>query len=455
MFSKTCPSRFVLYFNIMDIDIKHPAIGIAAEYNPFHNGHALHIDRARAYLSDLAPVVAVLSSSFTQRGLPVMADKWTRARAALENGVDLVLELPFFYACNAGPEFARGAVDILAAAKIVTHLSFGMETPFPQTPKSKKENSTAPNVSILEKSAFDTIVDILIHEPLSFKLSVKKNLASGKSYSRSVAEALDQELPESGNFISKPNNSLALSYILRIQEKNHALIPLAVKRDGAGYHDEAKGPLASAAAIRSALENGLWEDTWAAAAMPETTFTLLREERKRGRLCLGTEKLWSLLRCLFSRTSPEELRRCAGMDEGLENLFLRHYTSAASYEDFIGRCVCARYTRGRLQRQAIRCLTGLDRWTALALSRGNPPYIRVLGFNERGRVLLRERRKLTRGAEDIPAITRLAALSSAKSRAMAELEFRASRLRELLLPCPDLAYEERQKPVTPRERLKI
>jgi predicted nucleotidyltransferase len=144
------------------------------------------------------------------------------------------------------------------------------------------------------------------------------------------------------------------------------------------------------------------------------------------------------------RSSPEDLRRCAGMDEGLENLFLGRYVRAGSYEDFIGRCVCARYTGGRLRRQAARCLAGLDRWTALALSRGGPPYVRVLGFNDRGRALLRARDS-RRAPRAIPVIARLASASGSLGRLSAALEFRVSRLRELLLPHPDLGREERQK----------
>jgi predicted nucleotidyltransferase len=153
-----------------------------------------------------------------------------------------------------------------------------------------------------------------------------------------------------------------------------------------------------------------------------------------------------LLQFFLERSSPEELRECAGVTEGMENLFLKRYREAASYEDFMGRCVCARYTRSRLQRQASRCLVGVGRWTALALSRAGPPYIRVLGYSPRGRELLRSRRR-SQGADQVPVITRLAAASTPAARVLAEIEFRASRLRELLLPHPDLKYEERQRPV--------
>jgi predicted nucleotidyltransferase len=468
---------------ITDFQNQNPGIGIVAEYDPFHNGHALHLSRALTSLNtggNEAAVVVVLSSSFTQRGLPAMLDKWTRARMALENGADLVLELPFIYACNAGPEFARGAVDTLAAMECVTHLSFGMETfclknPFAE--RGKETNSSISNFSIsplpvslpisfpassgvgsysentgnLENptAALYAIVDILIQEPFSFKSNLKKALASGMSYPKALAQAIDRELPGGGAFASTPNNALALSYLLRVRRGNYGLVPLPVRREGAGYRDTTIGPLASATAIRSAVEeaartpDSTGGKSWIEDAMPASSLRLLRERQKEGRLCLLTEKLWDLLRGLLVRSSPEDLRKCAGMDEGLENLFLKHHSKADSYEDFIGRCVCARYTRNRIRRQTIRCLVGLDRWTALALSRLGPSYVRVLGHNEKGRGLLRARNRGNgKTGKALPVVTRLAAAPGA----MADLEFRASRLRELLLPCPDLGYEERHVP---------
>ncbi|MDR2179055.1 MAG: nucleotidyltransferase family protein [Synergistaceae bacterium] len=444
---------------------RNPVIGIPAEYNPFHNGHALHIARARKLLQNQGDVVVVLSSSFTQRGLPALADKWTRASMALANGADLVLELPFPYACNAAPEFARGAVDTLAALGFVTHLSFGIEAfetfeTFESLEASEvfagfgTEKSAAPADADLPRliSAINAIANILIHESCAFKLELKKKLSEGKSYPRSIAETLDSIIPGGGAFVSMPNNALAISYLLRVSEKNFAMKILPVLREGSGHRDGTAGALASAAAIRSALASHMrddsWDDFWGSSwireAMPPSALALLKGELQRGRLWTQTGKLWTLLQGFLERSSPEDLRECAGITEGLENLFLKRYREASSYEDFIGRCVCARYTRNRLQRQAARCLVGIDRWTTLTLSRAEPPYIRVLGYNRRGQDLLHARRRSSHAA--IPAITRLAEAANPTARALAELEFRASRFREMLLPHPDLKHEERQKP---------
>jgi predicted nucleotidyltransferase len=355
---------------------------------------------------------------------------------ALLNGADLVLELPFLHACNGGLEFARGAVDILAGTGFVTHISFGMERPF------ETERPLEP-----ETSLFGSILDILTREPLSFKRRLKENLASGQSYPKAVAGALDRELPGSG-LLSTPNNSLALSYLLHIRRKRYALTPLPVRREGPGYHDGRAAPLASATAIRKGLLNG---EAWTVGAMPASVSALLEETRSAGRLCLGTETLWTLLRGLLLRSAPEELRQAAGMDEGLENLFLKHFYRALSYEDFIGRCVSARYTRGRLRRASIRLLAGLDRRTS-ECSREGPPYIRVLGFNRRGRELLRGASAALPQNAALPLVTRpaagrLAARHGPRAGRYAEMEFRASRLWELLIPATNLRHEESQKPV--------
>lgn len=397
-------------------------IGIVAEYNPFHNGHAHQLSLIRSQYG--SPVAVVLSSSFTQRGEAALADKWARTEMALQNGVDLVFELPFPYACNAGPEFAHGAIDTLAATGFVTHLSFGMENP---------------------SYPLETILSILNEEPPSFKDCLRKKLAEGQSYSKAVAESLETVVPGSGLFLSAPNNALAVSYLLRIRQKNYPLTPLPLQRAGKGYHDHSQDSLASATAIRKEILSSpeLSTHSWVKEAMPCCSFKILRREQNIGRLYADSSKLWTLLCGLFLRTSPQELSRFAGMDEGIENLFIKNFPRSSSYEDFIGRCVCARYTRSRLQRQTIRLLAGLNRWTAQGLTRCRPPYIRLLGANTTGRQLLRE----NTSSMQAPLITRLPSASGTLARSVAQLEFNAAKLRELLLPYPNLCREERQKPI--------
>jgi len=416
--------------------IKRPVIGVVAEYDPFHNGHALHLSKAKKAIEAAAPIVIALSSSFTQRGLPSFADKMARTKMALANGASLVLELPFVHACSSGQGFARGAVGILAATRLVTHLAFGAE-----------------DASAFSLQKTSELSSILNQEPLSFKLNLKKNLAAGCSYPKALALALECELPGSWDLVSSPNNALAISYLTEIQKNGYPLTPIAVQREGSAHNDESPvflSNIASATAVRKALSGGGWgkceNAAWVSGAVPSFVMAVLEEEREKGRLYLDDGKLWDLFRGFLVRSTPHDLGNCAGMEEGLGNLFLKHYARADSYEDFLGRCVCARYTRNRLRRQSIRCLAGLDHRSASSRFSGEPPYIRVLGYDDVGRGLLRERRKID-GA--VPFITRLVAANdiSATARKMAELEFRASRLRELLLPAPDLTREEKLIPV--------
>ncbi|MDR1740265.1 MAG: nucleotidyltransferase family protein [Synergistaceae bacterium] len=365
------------------------AIGIAAEYNPFHNGHAFHIASARKALgagpaghgaspatppaatdtplaaTDTPPVVIALSSSFTQRGLPAVASKAARTAMALAGGADLVLELPFAYSCNGGAEFARGTVALLS--RFATHISFGVEDTF-------------------DAETADKITDILTREPPSFKLNLRENLGAGWSYPKAVAAALEREVPGSARVFSSPNNTLALSYMACIKERKLPLVPLPVRRAGAA-HDESASMIR--AALAAAKEFAQTLPSCVNDLMPASSLEIL--ERERGRLVLGTKAIWALLSAALARGGTD-LRGIAGMDEGLDRLFLKGWERSASFEDFIGRRVCARYTRGRLQRQAARVLVGLDRWTASALARSDPPYVRVLGFSERGREVISARR---------------------------------------------------------------
>ena len=404
-----------------------PVVGIVAEHNPLHNGHRLHMAAARAALGE-APCVIVLSSNFTQRGEPALADKWARAGMGLACGADLVLELPFPFACAAAPNFSSGALDIVARSHLVTHLSFGMENP---------------------RHEMEPIVDILAHEPPAFKQRLREELGRGLSWPRAMACALEAILPGSAAFASHPNNLLALSYLLHMRKKGYPLTPLPIQRQGEAHDSAALGPLASAGALRDALNLGasLNEDSPLAEAMPASSIALLREAHDAGRLCLPQRKegLWPMLQALLLRASAEELRRFDGMDEGIERRLLKEWRNASGFEDFVGLCASPRYTRSRVRRLLIRLLVGMDRWTADALRRLGPPYARVLGFTERGRELLRVRGNRS----GLPFITRLPAAQGSLGRAVAELEFRASALYELLLPQPDLRHEERQSPASP------
>ena len=325
----------------------YPVVGIVAEYNPFHKGHLLHIRRARE-LCGAQAAVAVLSSAFVQRGEPALADKWTRAEAALACGADLVLELPVLFSAHNAGVFANGAVDILAAARAVTHLSFGAE-----------------NTDCLT----DSIIDMILEEPEAFKLSLKKHLAEGFSFVEARARAAEEIIPGSARVLAGSNNTLALAYMARIKKKSYALATLPVLREGAAYNSEKLEEIASAAAIRRALRDGRTDEAF--ASMPEASARIFKRALADGRLCLDYENWRRLLRALLLRARPEELRGFAEISEGIEYKLRDEALSAQSFEEWLDRCTSKRYPAGRLR----------------------PPYIRPLAMNETGRALLHEMKK--------------------------------------------------------------
>ena len=341
-------------------------IGIIAEYNPLHNGHVHHI-REAARQTGASGIVVVLSSYFTQRGEPALLSKWDRAEMALRAGANLVLELPVFFSCASAGVFAGGGVDLLAATGVVNTVTFGMEDP---------DFSAGP------------ILDILIHEPSSFKDSLKKYMKSGFSYVKARARALGDFDPAFEGFVSRPNNSLALEYMQRVLIKKHPLTCLPVRREGDGYRTETvSSPLASATALRHLLEKGNFKE--AEPLMPPACRDVLFPCIEEGRAVLSRETLWRIARSLLSRTPREELKQSAGMTEGMENRLLKFISESASWEEFIAAAVSGRYPAGRVRRQIIHFLLGISRQDSAALQQEGPSYLRPLAADAKGRQLLR------------------------------------------------------------------
>lgn len=377
-------------------------VGIIAEYNPFHNGHAYHIRQA-VKLSGAQAVVVVLSSNFVQRGEPSFQDKWSRAEGALSAGADLVLELPVPFSCHNAGVFARGAVEILASTGIVTHLSFGMEGEIPR---------------------LESILDILLHEPLPFKEKLKSSLERGMSFVESRALAVDSLVPGAKQSLSTPNNNLALAYLLEIARKNIPWGLVPVKRVGAGYHSFEGGVFASASAVRLQIRKGLVEE--ARVAIPDGNFKLLLRDLSAGRCVLDESRIMAAYRILMARSSPEELSRVAEMGEGLESRLKYAARQARDLTGFISSCTTRRYPRGRICRHLVHALIGLDHWTNRSFQRLGPPCIRVLGTNGKGRILLKEMRTTAK----LPLIGRCDESKQGRIASLMEFERKATEIWE-------------------------
>ena len=184
-------------------------VGFITEYNPFHYGHKYHLEQS-INITGATHSLAIMSSSFVQRGEPSIVDKWTKAKIAIENGVDLVIELPFIYAAQSAELFALGGIKIMEALKIVDYISFGSE------------------VGNLEPLQY--VADILIDEPSEFKINLKNYLNLGMSFPSARSLAIKDYLSQNSSLnhdyesiLKQSNNILAIEYLKALKRLNSSI----------------------------------------------------------------------------------------------------------------------------------------------------------------------------------------------------------------------------------------
>ena len=336
------------------------AVGIIAEYNPFHRGHAYQIEQARQK-SGAEAVIVAMSGPVTQRGQFARHDKFVRARMALLQGADLVLELPVRFACAAAPDFARGGVSLLASLGVVGALSFGCE-----------------------RQALPFLSAWRAQDTAGYEHALRRALGAGQSYAAAASQALGEALsPEAARALAAPNAILALEY-LRALPDGMAAIPVA--RVGEGYDSLTLSPLASAAGIRGALERGDLSAALAAVPHPE----LLMAEEAAGRVH-EPEALTQALLYRLRTSSPEALCEILDMGEGLERRFLAAARRETTRDGLLLAVKTRRYAYTRLSRAATHTLLGLTR--RFACAHPTPEYARILGFRRSAGPLLHEIRR--------------------------------------------------------------
>jgi predicted nucleotidyltransferase len=370
--------------------------GIIVEYNPLHNGHVYHYEQTIRQ-AEADAVIAVMSGHFLQRGEPALVNKWARAEMALRMGADVVIELPVAFSSQPAEWFAFGAVSALHATGVVDVLCFGSESG---------------NIEQLSDAA-----KRLANEPERLKIQLKHHLKLGMNYPAAYAKAAQSVLsasehhdtyeePLTAEDLAKPNNTLGLHYLIALHKLQSPIKPLTITRTKAGYNDKTAtdAHIASATAIRTRLlEERRLEG--AAAYMPSYTREILQREWQAGRAPVDWERLALPLYYALLRSSPDELVQIAEVSEGLEHRLLRAAASITdqwSVEQLIAALKTKRYTRTKLQRVLTRLLLGhrKDMLDKHILSRG-VPYLRVLGFTQTGRTLLKRMKKRA----SVPIIT--------------------------------------------------
>ena len=382
------------------------AVGLVVEYNPFHNGHKYHAAQSRLQ-SGADTVVAVMSGSFLQRGEPALVDKWTRTSMALQNGVDLVVKLPYIYSTQHAEHFARGAIRILDAL-CCESFCFGSE-----------DHSIANFLSIHEK------MESRQHELNSL---VKGFSKEGYSYPKSFSLAMQElgMLEEGSLDLSKPNNILGLQYVKAALSGGYSIKPQMINRIAAGYHDPdlPEGDIASATSIRNALMEG--GDDAVRSFVPESAYEQFLGYRNRTTVLRHWELYWPLLKYRLLSSSPDQLESIYEAEEGIHHRLKETALAAGSFKDFIVRAKTKRYTLTRLQRICVHILTGTEKSQIKPLLK-TEPYIRILGFNETGRTYLRENKKKI----GLPVISRVAA---GQANPILALDIKASFIHSLALP---------------------
>lgn len=371
-------------------------VGIIVEYNPLHNGHVLHYTRSKE-ITDADAVVAVMSGPFLQRGEPALVGKRARTEMALYMGVDLVIELPTAYAVQPAEWFAYGAAALLNATGVVDSLSFGSESGSLQ--------------DILP------LAEILAEENGNLRSEIAKRLSSGSNFpsayaaaAAAVTGASDTAIHTLTQLLSQPNNSLGLHYLIALKRLGSSIVPYTIPRESAHYHDELPTDLsiASATSVRKLImEDGLEA---AAPYVPDYTLNILHREFMKGQGPNNWERFRQPLFHTLITHDSTELESFHEVTEGLEHRIKRLIPklSEPTVEALLNALKTKRYTRTKLQRMLLHILLN-HRKTEMSrkLLAEGPGYIRVLGFNDTGRTLLKQMKKTA----SLPIITRPSAFS--------------------------------------------
>lgn len=341
--------------------------GITAEYNPFHNGHALLIEKARQ--AGATHIVAVMSGNFVQRGEPAVFHHSERAKAALNAGVDLVLQLPVPYAVSGAQSFARAGVEILDAFGC-DWLVFGSE---------------CGDADIICKTA-----DAVYSEEI--KPLIADELKKGISFASARENALRKINPLCADIIKSPNNILGVEYAAAIKRINSRMKPVTFERQGAAHDSEdSDSDIASASLIRSRILGG---EKWGRLVPDSSAYDGCE---KRSIVFAERAILYKL------RTADaEDIARTPDVSEGIENRILSAARQADSLEELYAIAKTKRYSHARIRRIIINYFLGIT-----AEDADTPvPYIRVTGFNGRGADLIRSRECR------LPLITKAADISA-------------------------------------------
>lgn len=325
-------------------------VGIIAEYNPFHNGHLYHINKIKKMFPD-SRIILVMSGNFTQRADASIINKWDKTKLALNHNIDLVIELPFCFTCESADIFAYGACKILDYLK-VDYLVFGSE--------SDDTNKLFKIAKVQLTSKYDK--------------KVKEYIKDGINYPTALSKALSDF---GFNDIKDPNDILGISYIRELLKLKSNIIPLTIKRTNNHNSTLLTKYITSASSIRENIRKKNIKKY-----VPKDTYKYLKRKK------YFIEDYFSLLK--YKILSENDLSIYQGVEEGIENKIKKVIYDSNSYDELIMNIKSKRYTYSKIKRMLLCILIGYTKKEA-KIRKIN--YIRVLGFNNKGRDYLNKIKK--------------------------------------------------------------
>lgn len=391
-------------------------VGLITEYNPFHNGHAYHIEKAKM-LTGADRVIVVMSGDFVQRGAPAVMPKHLRAKSALLSGASLIIELPVCFATGSAEYFAQGSISLLNQLGCIDSICFGSE---------------CGDLHLLKE-----IAQILADEPIEYQTALKQALKEGASFPAARQKALNIYSDKYSEILASPNNILGIEYLKALAKIHSKMEPFTIKRIGAGYHDmDIDGQFSSATAIRSDIYqladvNSSSESlplTHIQTQVPSSCHELMKKNYQT-RYPVKADDFSLLLKAKLLSETAGSLSHYLDMSPELANRILRLRNDYLSFEQFCDLLKTKELTRSRISRSFIHVLLGITNdW--LTAMKAPAPYARILGFRRDHADLL----GILKRTSDIPLITSPArAVLADTAYQMLELDIYASNLYESVI----------------------
>ncbi len=392
-------------------------VGVIAEYNPFHNGHLHQLKQIRGALGDDTAVIAIMSGDWTQRGEPALLDKWSRTRSALAAGVNLLIELPTIFATGSAGYFASGAVRALSATGVCNHLCFGSE---------------AGRIDELR-----ILASLILTEPPTLSGLLQNQLRLGKrggaAWSSTIGEYLSHHGQVDGlkadrarEILTGSNNWLGIEYLKAIEsELNGKMKATTFLREGDDYSSSTIGDL-GADEVRKPSANAIREFSRHSQSSRRTTdFVKMLQEcvptgsaaqilqaRRGGELLipgsaglLAYSKIRSELSCELTKFDGCESDLVNRLKQTVDNLSpaQRKVKPSDFWDEILNRTSGRNFTRAKVQRVLTSIILGIHRSDRADALKSGPQYLRILGFDKKGRYLLKLMRKHAR----LPLISRV------------------------------------------------